>query len=167
MSFLLNGTPTKQKRSDPTRVGRENYENNYSPRKKNEYPYLQQPHDYPYEMKTQKINFKPPPIKCISAIYMWAGYEFCLSKDILNEKSLKDLKKKYKYSKDLPLGIDYNSIHSASSLHPEFLRTALQDHREYLMTTQIVSPAKFESLFNYLHRVHKLRIKTEKKDEKS
>lgn len=114
-----------------------------------------------------KIDLKLPEFHSMNSIYLWAGYEFCLTKDVLNEKTLKDLRKKYSSLKDLPVSVDYNSIHSACSLHAEYLRGALKDYREFLLTTQFVSPAKFESLFNFIHRVQKLKIKNEKNDDRS
>ena len=120
-----------------------------------------------YGPKTQKVSFKPPARNTTSAIYEWAGYEFCLGKSYLNEKTCAELRKRYKALKDLPPGIDYNAIHSTCTLHPELLDAMLQQYRDFLNDTQLVAPGQYESLFHYLERVQKLTAKTEKKAKSS
>ena len=116
-----------------------------------------------YGPKTQKVSFKPPARNTTSAIFEWAGYEFCLGKSYLNEKTCAELRKRYKALKDLPPGIDYNTIHSTCTLHPELLDAMLQQYRDFLNDTQLVAPGQYESLFHYLERIQKLTAKTEKK----
>lgn len=120
-----------------------------------------------YGPKTQKVSFKPPARNTTSAIYEWAGYEYCLGKSYLNEKTLGELRKRYKALKDLPPGIDYNAIHATCSLHPDLLDAMLQQYRDFLNDTQLVAPGQYESLFKYLERVQKLTAKTEKKAKAS
>lgn len=120
-----------------------------------------------YGPKTQKVSFKPPARNTTQAIYEWAGYEFCLGKSYLNEKTCAELRKRYKGLKDLPPGIDYNAIHSTCTLHPELLDAMLQQYRDFLNDTQLVAPGQYESLFHYLERVQKLTAKTEKKAKSS
>lgn len=90
-----------------------------------------------------------------------------MGKSYLNEKTLGELRKRYKALKDLPPGIDYNAIHATCSLHPDLLDAMLQQYRDFLNDTQLVAPGQYESLFKYLERVQKLTAKTEKKAKAS